>query len=105
MDNVRLIDAKATHEKLIQHAMECAACGKLKEAADCVVAAGVLMDETLVQTVDAEPVRYGRWVLVGADKRGRGGVFQCTACNGCHPHKSARCSNCGAKMDAEVVEA
>ena len=45
------------------------------------------------------PVPHGRWVLVGADKRGRGGVFNCTICNRCRPHKSDYCPNCGAKMD------
>lgn len=50
---------------------------------------------------EAEPVRHGRWVLVGADKRGRGGVFNCTICNRCRPHKSDYCPNCGAKMDAK----
>ena len=50
-------------------------------------------------TIEAEPVRHGRWVLVGADKRGRGGVFNCTACNACRPIKSNYCPNCGAKMD------
>ena len=52
-------------------------------------------------TIEAEPVRHGRWVLVGADKRGRGGVFNCTICNRCRPHKSDYCPNCGAKMDAK----
>lgn len=50
-------------------------------------------------TIDAEPVRHGQWILVLADKRGRGGVYNCTACNGCRPIKSAYCPDCGAKMD------
>ena len=53
----------------------------------------------MAPTIEAEPVRHGRWVLVGADKRGRGGVFNCTTCNRCRPHKSDYCPNCGAKMD------
>lgn len=51
--------------------------------------------------VDAEPVRHGRWEMIGADKRGRGGVFECTSCNGCYPYKCKYCPNCGAKMDAK----
>ena len=50
-------------------------------------------------TINAEPVRHGRWILVLADKRGRGGVYNCTVCNGCRPIKSAYCPDCGAKMD------
>lgn len=52
-------------------------------------------------TIDAVPVVHGRWELYGADKRGRGGVFLCTACSRCRPTKSEYCPNCGAKMDAK----
>lgn len=55
-------------------------------------------------TIDAVPVVHGRWVLFGADKRGRGGVYTCTACNSCRPVKSEYCPNCGAKMDVKEVE-
>ena len=47
----------------------------------------------------AVPVVHGQWELYGADKRGRGGVFLCTACSRCRPTKSEYCPNCGAKMD------
>ena len=50
-------------------------------------------------TIDAEPVRHGRWIEIGADKRGRGGIQKCTACNGTYPYKCKYCPNCGAKMD------
>ena len=53
----------------------------------------------LFQVIDAVPVVHGRWELYGADKRGRGGVFLCTACSRCRPTKSEYCPNCGAKMD------
>nr|DAL25657.1 MAG TPA_asm: PROTEIN/RNA Complex, archaeal, ribosomal, 50S, protein.0A [Caudoviricetes sp.] len=45
------------------------------------------------------PVRHGRWVLIGADKRGRGGILRCTACGECYPFKCDYCPNCGARMD------
>ena len=54
--------------------------------------------------LDYAPVVHARWELVGADKRGRGGVFNCTACNRCRPTKSDYCPNCGAKMDLKKVE-
>lgn len=53
-------------------------------------------------TIDAVPVRHGLWVEIGADKRGRGGIFRCTNCNDCHPHTSKRCSNCGAIMKGVI---
>ena len=43
---------------------------------------------------DVEPVRHGQWKMVGANKRQKGGVWVCTACN-----KSPCCPNCGAQMD------
>lgn len=48
---------------------------------------------------DVQPVRHGRWKLVGADSRGRGGTWICTACNTCQPYVSDYCPHCGAKMD------
>lgn len=54
--------------------------------------------------VDAVLAVHGRWELFGADKRGRGGVFNCTACNRCRPTKSDYCPNCGAKMDLKELE-
>lgn len=48
---------------------------------------------------DAQPVRHGRWKLVGADSRVRGGTWICTACNTCQPYVSDYCPHCGAKMD------
>lgn len=50
-------------------------------------------------TIDAAPVVHGRWVRIGDDKRGRGGIFRCSACDKCFPHTSKFCPNCGAKMD------
>lgn len=54
------------------------------------------------QTGEVEPVVHGYWILRGADKRGRGGVWVCSACGGCEPHKKIRCPYCGAKMDWEA---
>ena len=54
------------------------------------------------QTGEVEPVVHGYWILHGADKQGRGGVWVCSACGGCEPCKKVRCPNCGAKMDGEA---
>ena len=52
--------------------------------------------------VDAVPVVHSKWKLVGADKRGRGGIFVCLACDKCYPFTCDYCPNCGAKMDLEA---
>lgn len=54
------------------------------------------------QTGEVEPVVHGYWILRGADKRGRGGIWMCSACGGCEPCKKNRCPNCAAKMDGET---
>lgn len=54
------------------------------------------------QTGEVEPVVHGYWILRGADKQGRGGVWVCSACGGCEPCKKNRCPNCAAKMDGGV---
>lgn len=41
------------------------------------------------QTGEVEPVVHGFWILRGADKRGRGGVWVCSACGGCEPCKKS----------------
>lgn len=52
---------------------------------------------------DVAPVRHGRWIRYGADKRGRGGIFRCSACEKSYPYVCDYCPNCGAAMmeDAE----
>lgn len=54
------------------------------------------------ETGEVEPVVHGYWILRGADKQGRGGVWVCSACGGCEPCKKNRCPNCAAKMDKEA---
>ena len=40
----------------------------------------------------------GKWKLYGVDKRGRGGIFVCLACEKSFPYKTDFCPNCGAWM-------
>lgn len=65
-----------------------------------------ILDELrAIPAADVAPVRHGTWLLIGADKRGRGGIFECSACNGCSPHKDPYCPKCGAKMDGKSGDA
>lgn len=56
------------------------------------------------QTGEVAPVVHGFWILRGADKRGRGGVWVCSACGGCEPYKKIYCPNCGAKIDRKWMD-
>lgn len=75
-----------THE---QHGGVCKRTGEYCSLGPC-------PDEDIEEFV---PVRHGSWKLIGADKRGRGGILWCTACGECYPFKCDYCPNCGARMD------
>ena len=57
-------------------------------------------------TIEAKPVRHGRWI---EEKTGSGLFdyrFRCSKCKGCTPDKAYTiapdfCPNCGAKMDGD----
>ena len=54
-------------------------------------------------TIDAEPVRHGRWVT--SELRKSFGVIngvKCSLCNKAAVVRHNYCSDCGAKMEAEV---
>ena len=61
--------------------------------------AGLIMD---AQTVDAEPVRHGEWIVCGD---GEYVPFVCSACGKTtswyHAQTAKYCPNCGAKMEAK----
>lgn len=52
-------------------------------------------------TIDAEPVRHGRW-------EGKKWSYSCSICGGLSPEdggaKTNYCPDCGAKMDVEVQD-
>ncbi len=50
-------------------------------------------------TVEAEPVRHGRWEYIDAPMFGNPyGSYKCD-CGNSMPHKTNYCPHCGAKMD------
>ena len=57
-----------------------------------------------VPTVDAEPVRHGKWLKAYLDHEAFGkrpSIFYCSACCACSTVKTNYCPNCGARMDEE----
>lgn len=75
--------------------------GEAREVAINLLTA-LISDVNETPVLDVAPVRHGKWVLIGTDKRGRGGIWECRGRDGCgksYPYKCNYCPNCGAKMD------
>lgn len=103
MSEVRLIDANALMEKV---------CGNCQQK-DCVPDAtdtvyGCMFAESVEEanTIEAEPVRHGRWIedgeICGIDK------YKCSLCGGEVGgllDNTKYCCFCGAKMDGGVDNA
>lgn len=53
------------------------------------------------ETGEVAEVVHAHWIPRGMDKRGRGGIWVCSACGGADPYKKIYCPNCGAKIDWE----
>ncbi len=94
---MRLIDANALREKAQWMEMPD------NQGINFDVRAVSVSSIELAPTIDAEPVRHGRWIWRGNDK----GWF-CSECeSGCllnmesDWHKSDWCPHCGCKMDLE----
>ena len=51
-----------------------------------------------------ERVWRSTWTMIGADKRGRGGIFKCIKCERCYPVKCDFCQNCGRAMTPKAWE-
>lgn len=64
---------------------------------------GIAGDEILHEiidnqpTIEAEPVRHGRW----KDTSPTLTSFRCSECNTAHAIATSRCPSCGAKMDVD----
>jgi len=67
----------------------------------CAVKDGELVDK---HTIDAEPVRHGKWKQTYLDHEAFGerpSIFYCSACCACSNVKTNYCPQCGARMDKE----
>ena len=80
--------------------------GSLQRPEDVYIDKGLTMARTLIEklpTIEAEPVRHGRWV--DGISRGSYSIY----CSYCGSHKETICSSeycpaCGAKMDAYIED-
>ncbi len=72
---------------------------KLHEAIDLALSA--LTPPTQEQM---ERVWRSTWTMIGADKRGRGGIFKCIKCERCYPVKCDFCPKCGRAMTPKAWE-
>lgn len=97
IEQKKIISAEQTEQVIIKALVDCMIKHKgLHETSDAVLDA--LHN---IPAADAVPVVHGKWKMVGADKRGRGGIFVCSACDKCSAFTCDYCPNCGAKMDEE----
>ena len=97
---MRLIDADALQRRICG-----AKCGC--EYEDCDNEGDCLFDHFIFHapTIDAEPVKHGRWLLE-REPNGKPYCFHCSACDGDFAYIGITtvynyCPNCGAKMDEE----
>ena len=104
---MRLIDADAL-KKLVKEFRDDAPQSSIRRYV-CNVILSMLGDENQTPTIEAEPVRHGRWVMTlytTTSKRGRvvsNKKFACSEC--CYSNGRKRnnyCPNCGARMDGDT---
>lgn len=50
-------------------------------------------------TIDAEPIRHGRWHHIKAYKGADFGFYQCSVCGDAWWFTTKYCANCGSKME------
>lgn len=94
---MRLIDADAAADEIMRETENHADDLNMVGIALMVGIAKMLRDENNFPTIEAEPVRQGRWVK--CEGAGGMGVFVCSVCNSvAQSSYSSFCCGCGAKM-------
>lgn len=94
---MRLIDADAAADKIMRETEKRADDLDMIGIALMIGIARMLRDENDFPTIEAEPVRHGRWIpeMNNNDER----VYHCSEC-GCYVTVSFYyCPSCGSKMD------
>ena len=104
----RLIDADALHKKFFKEFdHNCRLVNKQNVARAWQGAMQLLYD---APTIEAEPVKHGKWkavpnrILIGGRVATQGTAWECSACNNSSKQYLPTmkfCPNCGARMDGE----
>ena len=100
----RLIDADALKESVHAHDYVLKDC--LNSTDKGMFTVGIMQAIDEQPTIDAEPVKHGKWIWKGEDGDSRWMCSECKCkeyvptCNGV-PNIWDYCPNCGARMDAE----
>ena len=102
---MRLIDADALISKIEKRYID--ACIQVKtrrsgKGVQCGIALGMNRARNEISeqpTIDAVPVRHGRWRVVNVPKKWGGATLRCSECNTGTGKDWNYCPNCGAKMD------
>lgn len=104
---MRLIDADALNSAL------CVKCANGEISDTCkVTGCGVVEIVGIMPTIEAEPVRHGRWILckdqTGVDNDNNNFAYFCSCCHYQDVHATRAdvkyCWNCGARMDGDKDE-
>lgn len=109
MTDVRLIDANALVKEI--ESVHCKGCnnynGAMCRACEWMDAMDYIED---APTIDAQPVKHGRFVFEKGDYRNTVDGYRCTSCGETYhtkvPYFSEYkfCPNCGAKMEGDADE-
>lgn len=98
MDKIRLIDAELLTTNIAQIAKNCAR----SDAQKALIGRILFMIDNM-PTIEAEPVKHGRWIENSDPGQNINEHYMCSEC-GCTFHNWANdnyCPNCGARMDGE----
>lgn len=90
-----------TREEAIKHFEAWAQCNYTPTRDAALLALSALTPPTQEQV---ERVWKSTWAKIGADKRGRGGIFLCQKCKECYPFRCDFCPACGCAMTPEALE-
>lgn len=95
---MRLIDADALRHS---HCVECTLYPYKCLGKDCDWGSIYHIDHA--PTVDAEPVRHGKWYVIPLTTLGKNPItfrmYRCSECKSTAYEKTPYCAKCGAKMD------
>ena len=100
---MRLIDADVLIDKVDKYIYRITRASKLKVGESAIIA-DIKAHIELSPTIDAEPVRHGKWIKHEYAEESEGLLipnYECSECHMWERKESDYCPNCGARMDKE----